>query len=288
MAMLNHTRLLVLFAVLVAWTGRAEARPFKFLGPHPIAARYGGGYCYIDAPHMHAYGPDRPGLYQQVGDEYVFTADPTPFGYEGDRHLFYGHHPVVVASPEPVYCYLEGPHYHAYAPIAGPDYRIKDGVAFYVGPFSPAYVRMRPHRVRVVNAEYRPYVSFRPAVEVAPPEEWHGEVYVAGPSVEVHAPGVQVYAPGIEVHAPGVFIPPPPPVMVSPPSVTVTAPGVVVAPPGPVFVGPGPRYHRGHDEDDNDQGWHRERGAWHDNGHGGEGHWDNGRHNGWGKHGRGD
>jgi hypothetical protein len=249
---------------------RAEARHVRFLGPHPIAAKYGGGYCYIQAPHLHVYGPDRPALYQQVGDEYVFTGDPTPFGYEGDRHPFYGHHPVIVAgAPEPVYCLIDGPHFHAYAAPETPDYRVKDGVAFYIAPIPQVYVK--PHRVKVINAEYRPYVSFRPTVEVAPPPEWHGEVYVAGPSVEVRAPGVFVPPPphvAVEVRAPGVFVPPPPHVVVRAPGVFVgpPSPRVVVGAPGPVVVGGRVHYERRHED----------HGGWHH---------DNGRHEGWHKHG---
>jgi hypothetical protein len=282
-------KVLLAVAVVALFAARAEAKHVRFLGPHPVAAKYGGGYCYIEAPHMHVYGPDRPNLYQQVGDDYVFTGDPTPFGYEGERHPFYGHHPIVVdGSPDPVYCVIEGPHFHGFAAPETPDYRIKNGVAFYVQPIPPAYVK--PARVRVVNAEYRPYVSFRPTVEVAPPPEWHGEVYIAPPAVEVRAPGVYVGAPGVAVAAPGVavsapgvvvrgpgvFVPPPPVVgvevhapgvFVGPPRghVVVGAPGaVVVGAPGPVVVGG-----RGH--------WDH---------HGGGGHWehhDNGRHNGWHK-----
>lgn len=290
--------ILLALALVAAFAARAEARHVRFLGPHPIAAKYGGGYCYIEAPHMHVYGPDRPNLYQQVGDDYVFTGDPTPFGYEGERHPFYGHHPVVVdGSPDPVYCLIDGPHFHAYAAPSTPDYRVKDGVAFYVAPIPAAYVK--PARVRVVNAEYRPYVSFRPRVEVAPPPEWHGEVYVAGPSVDVRAPGVEVHAPGVfvpppphvsvEVSAPGVIVAPPAPhvvvggpgvvvagpapgVFVGPPHghVVVGAPGaVVVGAPGPVVVG-GPRGH-----------WEHHEG--HGGGWGHVEHHDNGRHNGWHK-----
>ncbi len=273
--MRTRTILLALL-VVAAVASRAEARHVRFLGPHPIAAKFGGGYCYIEAPHMHVYGPDRPGLYQQVGDDYVFTGDPTPFGYEGERHPFYGHHPVIVdGSPEPVYCLIDGPHFHAYVAPSTPDYRVKDGVAFYVAPIPEAYVR--PARVRVVNAEYRPYVSFRPTIEVAPPPEWHGEVWVGAPGVAVSAPGVEVRAPGIEVRGPGVFVPPPPHVAVEvsgpgvfvppPPHVVVGGPRVVVGAPAPVVVGaPGPVF----------VGERR------------EGHWehhDNGRHEGWGEHG---
>ncbi len=277
--------ILLALLVVAAVASRAEARHVRFLGPHPIAAKYGGGYCYIEAPHMHIYGPDRPALYQQVGDEYVFTGDPTPFGYDGERHPFYGHHPVIVdGSPEPVYCLIDGPHFHAYAAPSTPDYRVKDGVAFYVAPIPAPYIR--PARVRVVNAEYRPYVSFRPTVEVAPPPEWHGEVYIAGPSVEVRAPGVEVRAPGVEVRGPGVFVPPPPRV-----AVEVSAPGVIIAPPAPRFVvggprvvvgapgpmvvgAPGPVFVGGRREGHHEEHWE---------------HHDNGRHEGWGggEHGHG-
>jgi hypothetical protein len=264
--------------------GRAEAKHARFLGAHPIAARYGGGFCYIEAPHLHAYPPDHAALYQQVGDEYVFTGDPTPFGYEGDRHPFYGHHPVVTIAGEPVYCFLDGPHSHAFAPPEGPDYRINGGVAFYVGPFDPTYARLRSHRERLINAEYRPFVAFRPTVTVAPPPEWHGEVWVAPPTVSMEAPGVVVGAPGVSVRgptvsvrgpgvyvgAPGVVVaaPPPPRVVVSAPGMYVGAPGVYVDGPGMVVAGPRGHGER-HDGDDRE-------------------HHDNGRHRGWYKHGRGD
>lgn len=89
-------------------------------------ARPGAGYCYIDVPHVHDYLPDRPTLYQTVtsvgqpvgmagppgsagqptSDSCVFTGDPVPFGYEGNKTVFYGHHPVPlqveVAPPQPV------------------------------------------------------------------------------------------------------------------------------------------------------------------------------------------
>ena len=268
-----RTRTIFLFALIAvaAVASRAEARHVRFLGPHPIAAKFGGGYCYIEAPHMHVYGPDRPNLYQQVGDEYVFAGDPTPFGYEGERHPFYGHHPVIVdGSPEPVYCLIDGPHFHAYAAPSTPDYRVKDGVAFYVSPIPQVYVK--PARVRVVNAEYRPYVSFRPTVEVAPPPEWHGEVWVGAPGVEVHAPGVVVGGPSVEVRAPGVFVPPPPHVVVGGPRVVVGAPPpVVVGAPG-VVVEERRGGHWEHHDNGRHEGWYKEGHGGGEHGGGGWGH----------------
>ena len=245
-----RTFVFTLLALSVVFGARAEAAQVRYLGPHPIAAKHGGGYCYIEAPHLHLYGPDHPNLYQQVDGEYVFAADPTPFGYDGEKHPFYGHHPIVVeGASEPVYCLIEGPHFHPYPAPSTPEYTQKNGVAFYVAPIPEVYVK--PHRVKLVNAEYRPYVAFRPTIEVAPPPEWHGEVYVAGPALEVHGPGVFM-PPGppgvsVEVHGPGVFVPPAPHVVVGVPG----PPGVVVGAPGPVFVGGGnghweQREHGGH------------------------------------------
>ncbi|HEX2573529.1 MAG TPA: hypothetical protein VH877_28525 [Polyangia bacterium] len=223
---------LLLLLAVPAW-----AKPTHFVGAHPVAASYGGGYCYIDVPHVHIYNPDRAPLYQQTPDGVVFTGDPTPFGYEGDRNVFYGHHPVpgVVVNNEPVYCFINGPHYHPYEPADGPEYRIKNGVAFYVGPFAPSYARLKPGRVKVVNAEYRPFVSFRPTVEVEPPPEYHGDVVVVG--APPPAPGVVVTAPA----PPSVVVtaPPPPRVVVGapPPVVVVGAPPpVIVGAPPPVIV----------------------------------------------------
>jgi hypothetical protein len=249
----------ILLAVLLLsslWAGVAEARHVHFAGPHPIAAKYGGGYCYIETPHLHIYPPDHAALYQQVNDEYVFTGDPTPFGYDGEKYPYYGHHPVVSVNGEPLYCYIDGPHFHAVPPPSD-GYKMKNGVAFYVGPFAPAYGALKPHRAKLMNAEYRPYATFRPTVEVQPPPEWHGEVYapgvvVTGPGVAVDAPGVVVTAPGVEVTAPGVVVrgpgvvvPPPLPVIVPPPPPGVhVRGGVVVGPPVPrpgvVVVGPAP------------------------------------------------
>jgi hypothetical protein len=239
-------------SLLLGAARNADARPVHFMGPHPIAARFGGGFCYIETPHLHGYAPDHQALYQEVGGQFVFTADPTPFGYEGDKHTFYGHHPIItVEGGEPVYCFLDGPHFHPYAAPETAEYKMKDGVAFYVGPFAPSYARMKPHRVKVVNAEYRPYVELRPTVQVEPPPEWHGEVYISAPvpSVTVRTPGVYVDAPhpraSVEVYAPApgiVVAPPAPHVVIGAPAprvdVYAPAPHVMVAPPAPhVMIG---------------------------------------------------
>jgi hypothetical protein len=237
--------------VLLGGIGAAQARPVRFLGAHPVSARFGGGYCYLEAPHMHAYAPDRERLYQNVDGHFVFTGDPTPFGYEGKKHKFYGHHPVVTVGAEPVFCFIDGPHHHPFEAPESPDYKVKDDVAFYVGVTPPQIARIEAPRARVINAEYRPFVALRPTVTVAPPPEWHGEVWVAPPGFAWYGsaaraprvvvappppPSVTVVAPsppGVVVSAPGVVVAPPRPrVYVAPPSVHVGGPGVIVAPPG--------------------------------------------------------
>ena len=262
-------------AVMVLAAARpAEAKHVRFLGPHPIAAKYGGGYCYIEAPHVHIYAPDSPTLYHESDGEYDFVGDPTPFGYDGPKFTFYGHHPVP-GLPS-VFCYLDGPHSHEYPPPRSPEYRVEGGAAFYVGAFDPVYFRDKPHRWKAWQAEYRPYTPMRPTVTVAPPPEWHGEVWVpAPPDVVINAPS----PPGVYVNAPsppGVYVNvPSPTVQVNiprPPRVEVSVP----APPGIFFGVPGPRpiivrerYREREREHDDDDEWHH----------------DNGKHKGWDKHG---
>jgi hypothetical protein len=253
--------LLLIFALVASAPGRADAHTVHFLGAHPIAAKYGGGFCLIEAPHLHIYPPDHPNLYQRVGDQVVFTADPTPFGYEGEKHPFYGHHPVRMVDGEPVFCYIDGPHYHGFEAPDGHDYETRKGVAFYVGAFPPSYAKLRPARARAINAEYRPYVSLRPTIEVTPPDHWRGEVW-RGPGVEVIAPGVVIGSPEVEVSGPGIAVMGPPGILIGGPSVVVDSPGVYVEGSG--------RGHRGERFEERD---HEERD-----------HHDNGRHEGWFKH----
>lgn len=252
----------------------AARKSARFYGAHPIAAPR-GGYCYIDAPHSHDYAPDRPVLYQEAGDGYVFTGDPVPFGYDGEKVVYYGHHPVpapvdAVPGGQPVFCFIKGPHYHGYRPPEPTGYKTRDNVVFYVGPFPPEIARQRPQQERLLEAEYRPYVAQRPQVVVTPPPEWQGPVWVAPPPVAVVAPApvepVVAPAPG-----PAVVVAPARPVVVAPappavpvvigappiPTVVVTppAPAVIVAPHPGVVVVPG----RGHPG--KHKGWFK-RGKW--------------------------
>src|SRR5437879_4375940 len=75
-------------AVLLLVGGSAFAKPLRFMGPHPVAASLGGGYCYIEGPHFHGYAPDHGTLYAHVDGGLVFAGDPTPFGYDGPHFQF--------------------------------------------------------------------------------------------------------------------------------------------------------------------------------------------------------
>lgn len=214
----------------------------RFMNAHPVAAPR-NGFCYIDVPHFHDYAPDKPALYQPAGDSAVFTGDPVPFGYDGDKTVYYGHHPVPLpedagfGSVPPTFCFMKGPHYHSYQPPEGPGYKVKDKVIFYVGVVPPDAAQRRPQIERAMEVEYRPYAAQRPQVVVVPPPEWQGTVWIPPPAV-VAAPGAPVVvAPAV---APVVVAPPQPTVVVAPPQPTVVVapprPTVIVAPPQPAVI----------------------------------------------------
>jgi len=234
------------FSVLGAFSAVAAPRNVpqalksktRYTGAHPVAVD-GNGYCQIDVPHTHDYAPDKPNLYQRVGDDYVFSGDPVPFGYDGEKTVYYGHHPIPLnqegslgALPPPSrFCFLKGPHHHEYpAPPAMVGYKVQNNVIFYVGPIPPEVSKARPQIEKTLEVEYRPYAAQRPKVVVEPPPEWQGTVYVEPPPV--------VVAPA----NPTVVVAPPTPVVVAPP-----VPAVVVAPPAPVVIGvPGAVILHGH------------------------------------------
>ncbi len=229
-----NTRLLLLaflaFVTLMPWKGAdlqaapaERASQVRFVGMHPVAKSQGGGYCYLEFPHIHRYVPDQIELYQQIDGEYIFVGDPVPFGYEGPKSSWYGHHPVVLAVDRdatvprpPIFCFIPGPHYHEYGVARGPDYEIQDDAIFYVGVIPPEVVRVRPRMEKVYEAAYRPYVKMRPTVVVTtPPPRWEGTIWVistgpravvSGPRVVVDTPNVVVVSPGIHVGGPTMVI----------------------------------------------------------------------------------
>jgi hypothetical protein len=218
----------------VTW---AEADQVKYVGVHPAA---GGGFCYIEAPHVHIYKPHKSKkkiklLYRVHDGHYHFVGDPIGHGYEGPRHAYYGHHPIAVdvvagvhvdGAPHHVeFCYLDGPHYHWYAPPADLEFTVKGDAYWYVGVYPPRYKKHRKVLVGI-NAVYRPIRYTRPVIEVEPPAAY------VGPIVEVHAPVVEAGVVPARVHGPvvhgevraGVEVVVPAPTL----EVGVSLPGVVV------------------------------------------------------------
>jgi len=248
------TAVAIALTVVMGAAGRAEARAVHYRSQHPLPRKIGHGFCYIGVPHVHDFGPSDPRLYRDVGGELYFVGDPAPFDYEGPRYSFYGPHPVVEADVQfgqPVYCYLNGPHYHWYqpAPAASAQFEFRGGAYWYVGNYDPSYYQERPRFV-AVNEVYQPIVYTRPVVDVtlAPPS-FHGEI-VAGPGY--HRAQATVVPPVVSAGV-RVAIPPPPQVQVGI--------GFNIGGPPPVVI-----------EQRREVYEVRE-------------HHDNGRHNGWYKHG---
>jgi len=223
----------VLAAILLGVAGTAEARIVHYMSQHPLPRKIGHGFCYIDVPHVHDFGPSDPRMYRDVNGELYFVGDPAPFDYDGPRYSFYGPHPVVEANVQfgrPVYCYLRGPHYHWYQPPDQAPFQFKGGAYWYTGNYEPAYYQERPRYV-TVNEAYQPITYARPVVDVtvAPPT-FQGEIIAGVPGVPVGR--AVVAAPGISAGI-TVAAPPPPQVHIG---IGVPAPTVVVGGP-PVMVG---------------------------------------------------
>lgn len=204
-------RILLAAALLLVASGTARAggpRQVHYVGIHPIPKAEGSGLCYIEVPHVHVYAVARPDKvqYRDYGDSKFFVGDPVAYGYDGPKVAYKGHHPIQVdavvedveiAGPDVVFCYLDGPHYHAFAPVEGPDFKLVGGAYFYVGAPPPVYVEARPAMIEI-NAIYQPLVYARPVVAVAAPVGWIGaRVDVVGPAVV--APRVVVPAPAVRI-----------------------------------------------------------------------------------------
>ncbi|EPX56094.1 hypothetical protein D187_007436 [Cystobacter fuscus DSM 2262] len=196
------------WALLLALAGAAvsEAKPVKYAGPHPRTGQPDGGLCHIQAVHVHAASPvHAPVLYRQHGDVYFFIGDPTPFGYDGPRHSYYGHHPVVInvvlgedsREDDVAYCYHDGPHSHYYPPPPRHDFEEQEDVYYYTDEYPEAYTRDRPRLVQV-NIIYRPWHYARPVVTRPPPRGYHGPVVQV--NVNVPAVGIEVNVNPAPVH----------------------------------------------------------------------------------------
>jgi len=200
------------FALVAAVSTPAAADPrsshkqVSYVGVHPIPQRTGGGFCNIEGPHVHIYLPDQADvLFRVVGGSYLFVGDPIAYGYDGERHAFYGPHPVpvdeLVDRPHDqhdgtVFCYLEGPHYHVYVPPLTMRFAQRGGAYWYIGEWPSTFQTEGP-RYAKINVVYKPLLYSRPVVTATAPVEYHVPeiklVAVEVPSVAiVHVPWIVV------------------------------------------------------------------------------------------------
>lgn len=250
--------------IVVGLPSTAEARAVHYRSQHPLPRKIGHGFCYINVPHVHDFGPSDPRLYREVNGEYYFVGDPAPFDYDGPRYSFYGPHPVVEADVQlgqPVYCYLNGPHYHWYQPPPQASFEFRGGAYWYVGNYDPTYYQEQP-RYLAVNQAYQPIAYARPVVDVtvAPPS-FHGEIVVG--------PGYQrtqaVMAPPVVSAGVTIGVPPPPQIQVGI-GVGIGGPPVLVGGPPPVVVRERREVYevREHEHEHHDNGHHN---GWYKNEH---------------------
>ncbi len=197
---------LLAFATLVLATSAATAgkQQVRYIGIHPVPKAEGGGFCHIEGAHVHVFGADKL-QYRDHRGHHHFVGDPVAYGYDGPRHAYKGHHAIevhaVVGTPDvdTEFCYLDGAHYHYFAPPPGPDFQVVGDVSFYVAEPPAVYVEARPTYVGI-NAVYRPFVYARPVVEVEAPVGWIGaRVDIVTPVVHVEAPRARVVAPAVVV-----------------------------------------------------------------------------------------
>ncbi len=247
----------IALCVAAAFGSSAEAhgKQVRFLGVHPIPKTEGGGICYIEGPHVHIYVTNDKLQYRVHAGANHFVGDPVAYGYDGPKFAYKGPHPIHV-DDDTEWCYLEGPHFHAEAPPASPEFKVVGDAYFFVGEPPQVFLDARPTYVKI-NAVYTPMVYARPTIVVDAPDGWIGAraefitpvvvaPVVVAPNVGV---GVEVVAPSVEVHVPM-------------PSIHI---GVGIG--GSIGVGGGVIMEERHEERHGD---HRE-------------HHDNGRHRGHGK-----
>ena len=200
------TRILIVVAVLLAGVAggaslaEAHGKQQKFLGVHPIPKGEGGGTCYIEGPHVHIYGGDKLQYRDHRGANH-FVGDPVAYGYDGPKFTYKGPHPIQVED-DTEWCYLEGPHFHAFAQPEGPEFKVVGDAYFFVGEPPKVFLDARPSYVKI-NAVYAPMAYARPVVVVDAPDGWIGaRVDFIAPVVVAPVVGVDIVAPSVEIHVP--------------------------------------------------------------------------------------
>ena len=224
------------FLAVLAVPAIAGGKQVRYVGIHPIPKTEGGGICYIEGPHVHIYEADKIQYRDHRGSNY-FVGDPVAYGYDGQRYAYKGHHPIHVNAvvgdddPDDEYCYINGPHYHYFAPPEGPEFKVSGDAYFYVGEPPRAYVEARPSMMRI-NAMYQPLTYERPVVTVDAPVGWIGaRAEFVGPGVVVDGPRGAIVAPRAGVTVEGYI--PAPSVHVD---IGIGVPGVIVHDRGPAVI----------------------------------------------------
>lgn len=165
-------------AALAASVSAGKTRQVRYVGIHPVAKAEGGGMCYIEGPHVHIFAADKLQYRDHRGYNH-FVGDPVAYGYDGPKYAYKGNHPIHVdvvvgdGQPDEEFCYIDGPHYHYFAPPAGPDFKVAGDAYFYVGAPPPAMIEARP-QLLAINATYRPIEYARPEITVDAPVGWIG------------------------------------------------------------------------------------------------------------------
>ncbi|MBX3155705.1 MAG: hypothetical protein KF773_06885 [Deltaproteobacteria bacterium] len=185
-----HRILLATFALALLGVPALAApapKQIAYVGIHPLPDNV---FCEIEGAHVHVQAPEHADLlYVQVDGRFRFVGDPAPFGYQGPKFAYHGHHPLVVGDTvHESYCYLDGPHYHHIAPPAKTFVRHGDAY-WYVGTWPKRYHAEAPKRTKI-NVVYAPLLHVRPVIAVAPPPAFHQPVIEV--VVAVPAPRVQV------------------------------------------------------------------------------------------------
>jgi len=197
--MMKNARILVgavagvVAVAVVASSGTALADKKKhqtrYGGVHPVNAKHGKGLCHIEVPHVHVYDPPSAKLqFREHDGAQYFVGDPVAYGWDGPRFNYMGHHPlqvdiqVAVGAPPPAdFCFISGPHFHAFAPppTMSADFSLTGDAYFYIGTPPPTYIELQPVMAEV-DVEYQAIQYERPVITVTPPEAWIG-VRFGGP-----------------------------------------------------------------------------------------------------------
>lgn len=190
-----HLLVLALTLLVAIGTAAADKKQYRYVGIHPIPKSMGGGICHIQFPHVHIYpAMDAKVEFRDHDGWQYFAGDPVAYGWDGPKYAYYGHHPIPVGvvvgddREDTEYCYIDGPHYHAWAPPPALQLELRGGAYWYVGDFPQAYVDARPV-YDPIDLVYAPMVYDRPAIEVSvAPPHWYGAVVVAPAAVVVPPP----------------------------------------------------------------------------------------------------